>query len=484
MAYITSYKNQNWLLPPSIKQMIPENHICFFVEEFVESLDFSEFDMIYDGAGHPAYHPKILMKILLQGMLSKERSSRRLACACKENFVFMYLAEKVQPDFRTICRFRKQNVSFIKETFKETIKLASEYNLIDLSLICIDGTKLKANASKKRCIKREHVEKLEKIIDAMIEEDISQDELDEQLYSKEENMATRDKKDFRGIVKSYRKSKNKEKLKETCENVKKEFEENKVMKVASLTDPECRMGQNKKGVSELLYNAQFTVDSKSQIILANDVCKDVIDLNQLQPQIKQVKENIGVKKNTKVAADYGYNKAENLKFLEDEKLEGYLPNMTQAQKLTGREQKTRQEDNYEYDWKKDEIIIGGKVFKYFSKRKYRKGKVFVYRAKNGVERVVPEFFKSRLRMKKKMESKDGREIYKMRSWVVEPVIGNIKENLKFREFYLRGLDGAKLELNLASIVHNLRKIWVARGRISGVEGINFEFVWIVGQPAP
>ena len=109
MTYISSYKSQDWLLPTSIKQMISDKHICFFVEEFVDSLNFTNFDMIYEGAGHPAYHPRIIMKIIIQGMLCKERSSRRLASACRENFVFMYLAEKVQPEFGTICRFRKNN---------------------------------------------------------------------------------------------------------------------------------------------------------------------------------------------------------------------------------------------------------------------------------------------------------------------------------------------------------------------------------------
>ena len=175
MAYITSYKNQDWLLPPSIKQMIPDNHICFFVEEFVESLDFSGFDMINEGPGHPSYHPRILMKILLQGMLSKERSSRKLASASRENFVFMYLAEKVKPDFRTLCCFRRQNASFIKEAFKESIKLADKHQLLDLSMISIDGTTISANANKKKSLKPEQVEKIEKAIDLIVEEDLKQD---------------------------------------------------------------------------------------------------------------------------------------------------------------------------------------------------------------------------------------------------------------------------------------------------------------------
>ena len=197
MVYIQSFKGQNWLISQSIRDMIPKNHICFFIEEFVENLDFSGFDMIYEGPGHPAYHPRIIMKILLQGMLCKERSSRKLAGACRENFVFMYLAEKVQPNFRTIARFRKNNASFVKEAFKETIKLASENNLIDLSLLGIDGTTIKANANRKKSVKREHIEKLDSIIEKMVEEDIKQDEIDEEIYKdKEENLTDMDKRDF------------------------------------------------------------------------------------------------------------------------------------------------------------------------------------------------------------------------------------------------------------------------------------------------
>ena len=85
MVYIQTNKNQNWLLPISIKEMIPKYHICFLVEDFAESLDYSNFDMQYDGAGHPAYHPRIIMKIIIQGMLSRIRISRKLASSCREN---------------------------------------------------------------------------------------------------------------------------------------------------------------------------------------------------------------------------------------------------------------------------------------------------------------------------------------------------------------------------------------------------------------
>ena len=468
MTYISSYKNQDWLLPTTIKQMIPQNHISFFVEEFVESLDFAGFDMISEGAGHPAYHPRIIMKIIIQGMLSKERSSRKLSSACRENFVFMYLAEKVQPNFRTIARFRKNNASFVKEAFKETINLASEYNLIDLNVICVDGSKIKANASKKAFLKKEQLSQLDSIIDKMIKEDIEQDEIDEGSYDKkEENITDLEMKNLKEIVKNYRDVKNKEKLRENCKKAMEEFGKDSLIKRVSLSDPECRMMKNKKGFFELDYNVQFTVDSKNQIIVANDVCQDRTDTYQLQPQIKKVQENINLRKDTKVAADCNYNAGSNLKFLEENFIDGYIPTLSQAQELDERE-KTVKEDEYEYDWEKDEIILKGVRLMYIGTwSQGKKSRRRIYRSEDGktVKKVV-EFFRERLRMKKKMETEEGKGIYDLRKIVVEPVIGNIKYNFGFNEFLVRGLDGAKLELNIASIAHNLKKIWIMRGKLS------------------
>ena len=468
MVYINSYKDQNWLIPQSIQDMIPENHICFFVEEFVDSLDFSKFDMISEGPGHPSYHPRIIMKIIIQGMLSKERSSRKLASACRENFVFMYLAEKVQPEFSTICRFRRTNREFIKETYKETVKLADENDLIDLNLICTDGSKIKANSSKKMCLTKDQIDRLDSIIDKMIEEDIKQDEIEGEICGcKEENLTNLEIKNLRGIVKTYRDSKNKEKIKEKCNNAKMEFDKDTQIKRVSLSDPECRMMKNKKGFFEMDYNVQFTVDSKNQIIIANDVCQDRTDTYQLQPQIKNVRENIELKKDTKIAFDCNYNNGENLKFIEDEEIDGYIPTISQTQEINNRE-KTLIEDNYEYDWNNDEIIINDIRLKYHASWIHRgKNKQRVYRSKDRkLIKKVPEFFRERLRMKKKMETEEARQIYGLRKTIVEPVIGNIKYNLGFSEFLVKGLDGAKLELNLASIAHNLKKIWIARRKLS------------------
>jgi len=484
MTYISSYKSQSWLLPTSIKQMIPQKHICFFVEDFVESMDFSGFDMIYDGAGHPAYHPRIIMKVIIQGMLSKERSSRKLASACRENFVFMYLAEKVQPNFRTIARFRKNNASFTKEAFKETVNLASDNNLVDLSVICLDGTTIKANANTKKCIKRNQLKAIDSIVDKMVEDDIKQDEIDEKIHDSEENMTELDKRDFKQIVNEYRNAKDKERIKEKIEKVKEEAQKDEKMANISSTDPECRMMQNKKGLNEFSYNAQFGVDSKHQIIVSNDVCQDRHDSHQFIPQMRNIQENVELRNGVGVVVDCGYNDAENMKFAEDKKINLHMPNSMQIQGFGG-EEKSRQKDNYEYDKKRNELIVKGERYRFRGVYERKDGKKVItfYSEKLKKKRQVPFFFEERLRMKEKMETEEAKEIYQMRKIVVEPVIGDIKENYGFTKFYLRGLEKVKIEINLVSIAHNLKKIYMLRGKIkSENEGYakNINFCLIIG----
>ncbi len=458
MAYITSYKNQNWLIPQSIRDMIPKDHICFLVEEFVESLDFSRFDMIYDGAGHPAYHPRIILKILIQGMLARVRSSRKLASACRENFVFMFLAEKVSPDFRTISRFRKDNAGVVKDIFKKTVELASKHDLVDLSFISIDGSMLKANAGKKRYFDKQGIDKLDNAIEKMIEEDIALDNFEDELFdNREDGLTGVDRRDLKKIVREYSESENKKKINENLKKAKRELERYGLKKV-SISDPEARMMQTKKKFSELSYNTQLSV-SKNQIIISNDICQDKHDAHQFVPQIRNIKENIKLKKGTKVGVDCGYSDGENIKFAEDECIDLYVPSRSQAQKFDDKE-RTLNHDNYEYDWRKDELIVGKERcrFRGVYTRKNGKKVISYYNEKLKTKKDVPFYFRERLRMKEKMESKEGRQVYNLRKVTIEPVYGNIKENLGFREFLLRGLENVKIELNLVCIAHNLQKI--------------------------
>src|SRR3989344_3078919 len=466
MAYISSHKNQNWLIPQSIKEMIPKEHICFFVEEFIESLDYSKFDMIYAGAGHPAYHPRILIKTIIMGMLSRIRSSRKLASATRESFIFMYLAEKVNPDFRTIARFRKDNAVFIKDTFKDTIKLDSDYKIIDLSFIGIDGSKMKAYAGKKQYFDKEGLDKLDKAIDKMLEEDIALDEVEEQIFGdKEEGITGMDERDLRKVVRESFKSKDKTKMKQKIARAREELEQNNLKKV-SLSDPESRVMQHAKKYSEPCYNTQFSV-TKNQIIIANDVCQDGHDAHQFIPQMKNVKENIKLKNETKVGVDCGYSDGINIKFAEDNKIDLYVPSRAQAQEFDGKEQSLNH-DKYEYDGKKDELIVGKTRFRFKGLYTRKDGKkIFQYwNDKLKKKKDVPFYFRERLWVRGKMKKDETKDVYRLRKCTVEPVIGNIKQNLGFREFLLRGLQGTRIEMNLVSIAHNLGKIWRMRGGIT------------------
>ena len=139
-------------------------------------------------------------------MLGRERSSRRLAKAVYENFVFMYLSERTKPDFRTIARFRKDNSEFLKGVFKETVSFAVEKNLVDLSCVAIDGSMFKASASKKQSVKKEHLDILDKAVDKMFAEDIELDEVEDELYGDKDNggLTGMDRRDMKRLVREFR----------------------------------------------------------------------------------------------------------------------------------------------------------------------------------------------------------------------------------------------------------------------------------------
>ena len=452
MVYVKSCAGQNWLLPLSIKDVIPKDHVCFLVEDFVESLDFSGFDLVYGGAGRPAYHPRVLLKLLIYGSLCNTRSSRKIAKACLENFVFMYLAEKVSPDFRTINRFRKNNADFVKSAFKETVGLASRNKLLDLSFLSVDGSTFKANAGSKRYVDKKGLDKLGDAIDRMIEEDIALDDLEDEMFgdSANDGLTGIDRRDIKRIVREFNQSKDKSKVKKQVEKAKNELEKYSLKKV-SISDPESRAMQTKKRFSELSYNVQLST-SRNQFILANDVCQDKHDVKQFVPQILNVKENISLTKETRVALDCGYSDGENLKFAEDEGIDLYVPSRSQAQKLDGKEESLNHDD-YEYDEANDEIICKGHRYQrrgIYTRKDGRRIMTF-YSAELKKKKDIPYYFKERLRMKEKMTTPEAKKIYDLRKITVEPVYGHIKQNMSLREFLLRGLEGVKTEMNLVSI---------------------------------
>lgn len=481
MVYIKSYRYQNWLLPPSLEEMIPEDHLCYLVEELVDSLDFNSFDIKYSGAGHPAYHPRIILKILVMGFLDKIRSSRKLARNSRENVVYIYLSEKLSPDFRTISDFRKCNPDLVKSTFKHTVTLAKLEGMLDLSILSTDGTKQKANASNRRILTKEELEFINKFIDNELEEWAKQDKIEDDFFGEirgSDQLPEKSKKKMKRAVEKYIKEL-KEKgdisnIKEKIKKAKEELKENDLKKV-SLTDPECRFMKNKKGKIELSYNPQITTDNNG-IILANDVCQDEVDTKQLKFQVLQTKENAGeLPEKVKWNFDNSYLEGENLHFLDKENIDGHL-SCQEKKNISDYDQ-----EKFVYDKEKDEYLCPeghkmvfmnelfdktkGKFYRYY-KGQSCKGcpkKDKCTKRKDGI-RYVKQFpyEKERRDMKEKMKTEEAKKVYDRRKETVEPVFGNIKENQGMLSFLTRNLKNVRTEFNLACIVNNLQRIKTLR----------------------
>jgi transposase len=338
MVFIKSFKNQTWLFPPALEDLIPEDHVCFLVENFIDSLDFSGFEEKYEGAGAPAYHPGILLKLLVMGVLDKVRSSRRLAKNARENVVYMFLAEKLTPDFRTISDFRKNNPDIIKTVFKHTVHLARKEGMLDLSHLSTDGTKIKANAADKRILTKEELEFLMKFVENELETWAAQDSLEDDFFDNirgSDQLPGSSRKRVKGAVKHYIEELKEKgepfrtKIEAKLERAHQEVEKNELEKV-SMTDPECRFMKSKKGRIELSYNFQITADHNG-FILASDITDSSADTYQLKPMVLQTEQNLEkIPEQIKWSFDNSYNEGENLKFLIDKKIDGYIPSQRKS----------------------------------------------------------------------------------------------------------------------------------------------------------
>lgn len=490
MAFIKSLKGQSWLLPPNIKDMIQKDHICFLVEDVIDKLNFSSFEIKYSGAGHPAYHPRINCKILIQSMLDRVRSSRAIARNARENVVFMYLSENLCPDFRTISDFRKDNSDLLKDIFKITVSTAKELGAIGLNQLSVDGSKLKACAANNSSVTKKQLDVIEQYVNNELKEGIEIDKVEDKHFKDcrgYDQLKNIDKKKIKSLIAKYYKQIKKDnhdrvsEIKNTITEARKEVEDNKLEKV-SLTDPGSRFMKNKKGRFELSYNPQITTDHKTGVIVANDVCKDTTDHNQLEPQIKQTEDNCGeLKEKTKITIDNGYYNGENIDYLNKKKLDGYIPNQEDSQKAKGKKVEVNKFDkkSFKYMGEEDEYICpkGHKlIFSYEYYDKIKKKNMRIYRGinckecplnkectkrKDKIRRIKSDCFeKERREMAEKMQTQEAKEIYKQRKQVVEPAIGHYKENLGFRDFLTRNLKTVKNEFNLVCAAYNLKKIWI------------------------
>jgi transposase len=480
MVYIQSNPEQTLLLPTDLREIIPNNHLCFLIEDVIEQLNFNDFDKEVQGPGNPTYHPRIILKIILNGICERVTSTRKLEKLTIENIVFRYLAENLNPDFHTIAVFRKQNSGLIRETFLQTVEIAKRLSMVNFNKLYLDGIKLKANASKSKTFSKEEIEFLSEFVDKHLKEMDKTDEEESKAYGNSswepripEHLTSRRKlKEKIGqMLKDM--SKAKEQLDKAKEKLKKEDKIN-------LTDMDSKMMKLKKGIHyEQAYNCQILVEDKGEIIVCNDISDSPTDVKETEPTMEKFKqeqkENLEGKE---IFQDNGYSSSKTAEYYEKEKAIAYIPDSTTTKELHGKAKEISRfsADNFKLDFKKNQAICpAGHILKFARVDTKKKSASWgnVYRADKcktckfrgeciGCKtnrqykevNINPLMRKIRLRFK----TKRGLEKYNKRFHKGEVAQAHIEHNLGFREFKMRSMNSCESELNLVSAAYNLVKI--------------------------
>lgn len=439
-------RDQMFLLPPSLKEWLPEGHLSGFVADVVDTLDLRDIWSYYGGAarGTVPFNPRMLITILIYGYCVGVFSSRKIERKLEEDVAFRVLAANQRPNFRTISDFRKAHLKALGGLFKQVFKLCQKAKLVKLGNVALDGTKIQANASKHKAMSYDRMEKEEARLTAEIEKMFKQaqsiDEQEDEKYGKDrrgdelpEELAFREsrlKKIQEAKAELEREAKEKAEVKKREQEARDEKADKKGPKKKepnakpepkaqkNFTDPESRImpASGNKGSFVQGYNCQAAVDSKEQIIVAADVTQETNDKKQAEPMMEQVIENAGATPKNALM-DAGYFSKENVEKIERLKMEAFIPpnrmehgkNIPAAQR--GRSPKTLSADD---------------------------------------------------KMRRKLRTKRGHTIYAMRKGIVEPVFGQIKHGRGFRQFLLRGVEKVKGEWSLICTTHNILKLWKSK----------------------
>jgi transposase len=457
-GYLPYDVDQRLLLPPDMRAWLPEGHLGLFILDVVGELDLSRIYAVYEGKddrGRAGYHPAMMVGLLLYGYCTGKPSSRRIERATYEDVAFRVIAGDQHPDHDSIAAFRKEHLGAMAELFMQVLRLCQKAGLVKLGHIAIDGTKVKANASKHKAMSYERMgtteKRLEQEVEALLEqaaridaeEDAEHgkgkrgDELPEELSRRASRLHKI--REAKAALEKEAKEKAVEQaaqaLAKRAECERQAAEEGKKVtgpkpQVAdpeqatpdpkaqrNFTDPESRVmpdGAN-KGAFVQAYNAQIAVDDEAQVIVAATVTQNTNDRRELVPMAEAIVRNVGALAVT-TSADAGYFSEHNVEH----------PALAETNLL-----------------------------------------VPPNRQKHG---STPEpgssdpSASSADRMRHKLASAAARALYKMRKAIVEPVFGQIKGARQLRQFLLRGLEGAKGEWSLMTLTHNLLKLFRSRTR--------------------
>lgn len=444
--------NQQLLLPPDLRQWLRDDHLALYVSDLVEQLDLRKIMGVYeegDRRGRPPYHPVMMVKLLIYGYCVGKMSSRKMEQATYDDVAFRVLSCNQHPDHDSIAEFRKRHLKELGKLFVQVLQLCQRAGLVKLGHVAIDGTKIKANASKRESLTYERLSKAEKELEAEVirllgeakqideEEDKLYgkgkrgDELPEELRNRETRLARirelkaeLEREAEEDAEKELALKEEKRAAKEKGEVFKKQHKRKwarsetgevvpKSNAQRNLTDSDSRMMKDTiTGSYHQGYNAQIAVDREAQIILAASVVQQANDCAQLVPMLNEVKQNVG-RMPEQATADGGYFTVSAVTDNSLREIDLYVP-----------PNEPMPRDEYS-----DEIAETASV---------------------------------REQMWHKLRRPGGLEIYKKRNTTVEPVFAQIKHIRQFRQFALRGLAHVEAEWSLICLTHNVLKLFRAR----------------------
>jgi transposase len=419
-------RTQELLLPKRLEDYLKEDHLARLVCDICDRLDLSKIEAKYNSLGQHAYNPRMMVALMFYSYAVSTRSSRKISKACEDRFDFVYISQGLKPSHDRISDFRKDNLKEIKELFKEIVLIGANLGLAKLGNIkaSIDGTKVRANASPKlskdEAGLRKLLKKTESEIEKILDEAEKIDEIESERYGKDKRgdelpKKLQSRKSRKNAIEDALKKlkKQKEEMEESIREEKgrkptKSERKNIEKKKINITDPDANYMKEREGVIKPNYNCQISVDEEEQFIVANDVTTECNDKHQLIPMLINTRDNVGTP--TKTKADNGY-----------------------------------------YTQLKDAVRLFPEIDIYIDDKNRRKEDL-------DMKKIEEKYDEISYKNLTKLLSKEGSEEYKKRMCTVEPPFGNIKFNLGYRHFLLRGTDKVKGEFNLMCIAHNIKKI--------------------------
>ena len=494
---------QNMLLPPSLDELIDENHSVRVVNQVIDHIDIDPLIKKFKGGGTSSYHPRLMLKVLIYGYLTNQYSSRKIEDALHQNIHFMWLSGMSYPDHNTINRFRSERLKgVLKQVFSEVVLLLVEAGHISLKEAAyLDGTKIEANANRYtfvwgRSIKtnrgkiKRQLKELWAYAESVAKEELENNAPDDfEQIDAEKVRQTIDKIDKALSGKEVDKKK-KQKLnyarKNWPKNLDKYDEQEKQMgdrNSISKTDPDATFMRMKEdhmlnGQLKPAYNWQ--ISTQDQFILGYTVHQTTTDTITLPAHMESLEQTLGQMPETLVA-DAGYGSEENYEYLEDNEVEAFVKyNYFHIEQSKKWKEDPRRLENLHYNEQLDCFYCPmGQAMSFVgestqtTKNGYKQLKRH-YQAQNcngcpmrGVchkgemNRIIevnPHLMRYKAIIRERLNSKRGKEYRSQRPVDVEAVFGIIKSNHNFRRFMLRGMEKVEIEAGLLSLAHNIRKM--------------------------